>query len=139
MRTFSLGAGADVVKFTSTSADDANTIKNFTVTNDKLSFSKTTYTGLASATNVTTLSTTGAKVSGTDKIYVGTKEQIESLKSTQGGDKVYVAIVTSGDTGLGNIYTVTDSGTDNQAITPVLIGSIDNVAGLSFANFDLTS
>ena len=131
-----LNAGQDTVVFSATAADKVTNITNFDTNADKLQFSKTTYSGLATASSLEVLSGTGVKVGGTDKIYVGTKEQIESLK-TSSGTSVYVAIVTSGDAGLGNIYTVTDSGTADQAVNPVLIGSIDNVAGLSFANFDL--
>lgn len=132
-----LNAGKDTVVFSVTANNKETNITNFNTNADKLQFSKTTYAGLNNASTLTELNATGVAVSA-GKIYVGTKEQIESLK-TSGGTNVYVAIVTSGNAELGNIYTVTDKSTANQDTTLALIGSIDNVAGLSFANFDLTT
>ena len=134
VRTFSLGAGADTVVFSSKAAADANTITNFTVANDKLSFDDSVFGGSKGATDVTTA--TNQLAISTDKIYVGTKANIQSLKggTSSATNKTYVAVVTSGD-GVGEIYAVFDKNTNDTAeIT--LIGTIDNVENLAFTNFD---
>ena len=130
--TISLGSGADVVKFTSASSADANTITNFTVANDKLSFDGTVFAGSKSATDVTT-ATNQLEITA-NKIYVGTKANIQSLKGASSAtNNTYVAVVTSGD-GVGEIYAVAD--TNNSATaTTTLIGTIDNVENLAFTNF----
>ena len=133
MRTFSLGAGADTVVFSSTAADDANTITNFTVAGDKLEFSGTgtAWTGYdsTSATVETISSSTNAVK---NKVYVTTDvANIKGGADTSAQSKVIIAI----DSDDGNIYAVTTGSSSGAASTSVLIGSIDNWTGLTADNF----
>ena len=142
MRTFSLGAGADVVKFTSASADDANTITKFTVANDKLSFDKTAFDGFSSAADKITevSSATTVTTSSNTAIFRGTLSNLEThLKASASDDnnKVVIAIVT--DSGNEGIYSVTLSHTGGsaQASDIVKVGTLDgvNLSTLTIDNF----
>ena len=136
MRTFSLGDGADVVKFTLATANNENNITGFTVTGttaDKLNFDVKTFDGSSGFSDLTTLSSATTEITS-GKIYVGTKSQIQGLTgATSATKKTYVAVVNSGD-GVGEIYAVNDAN-NSAAADLVLIGTIDNVTGLAKENF----
>ena len=137
--TISLGAGADTVVFSSKSSADANTITNFTVANDKLSFAKAAFDGLGTLgtsgalTEVT--SSSSALSSAATTIYKGIKNDLQQyLKGTTSTfeNKVVVAIAT--DAGNEGIYaaTLTASGA-----TLVKVGTLDdvNLDTLTMSNF----
>ena len=135
----SLGAGADTVVFSSKLEADANTITNFTVANDKLSFAKAAFDGLGTLgtsgalTEVT--SSSSALSSAATTIYKGIKSDLQThLKGTTSTfeNKVVVAIAT--DAGNEGIYaaTLTASGA-----TLVKVGTLDdvNLDTLTMSNF----
>ena len=141
-----LGAGADVVKFNTVTGNDVLTITNFTggsaATADKLKLGNANFTGSSSATDLTAAVKDDTLAANT--IYVGTYDNIASLKTTGNGGgsttNSHVAIVTEGDKKFGEIYYIADDTSGaSKAVDLVKIGSIDNVASLTVSNFDFTA
>ena len=142
VRTFSLGAGADTVVFSSKSSADANTITNFGA-DDVLQFKTTSgqlFDGLA-----TTLDASGALTSvgssavsvasSATTVYKGTLANLAKLQGTSSfNNKVVVAVAT--DEGNEGIYAVTLKSTAD-ATSIVKVGTLTGVDldTLTMANF----
>lgn len=142
VRTFTLGAGADVVKFTVAAANNENTITNFTVANDKLSFDKTAFDGFSSAADTITevSSATNVDTSSNTAIFRGTLDNLKThLKAKAAGDDTKVVIAIATDVGNEGIYSVTLSHTGGsaQASDIVKVGTLDvvNLSTLTIDNF----
>ena len=140
--TISLGAGKDTVVFSSKSSADANTITNFTVANDKLSFAKAAFDGFNAAANTITdvSSATDVDTGNNTAIFRGELNNLKThLKAKTAGDntKVVIAIVT--DPGIEGIYSVTlKYSTSAEESEIVKVGTLDDVVDLStltIANF----
>ena len=133
MRTFSLGAGADVVKFTSASSADANTITNFgtDTVKDKLSFDKTNVFKVAG----TASSFDNASIANiaSNKVYKGTAEQIKAIKSSDNsGTSLGTTFAIATDTG--DIYAVTDTGKTGETVITDVIGNVGTTAATAITS-----
>ena len=133
MRTFSLGAGADVVKFTSASSADANTIIGFSTTGtkkDKLSFDKTNVFKAAANADAF-IAANGNTTIASDKVYKGTATQIKAIKNSS-SDALGTTFAIATDTG--EIYAVTDKGGASGFVDTVVIGSVDAAAAVAITS-----
>ena len=140
----SLGAGADTVVFSSKSSADANTITNFTVANDKLSFDKTVFNGFKSSSAADTItdvsSATDVDTSNNTAIFRGTLDNLKTyLKAKAAGDNTKVVIAIATDSSNEGIYSVTlkHNGTSAQLSDIVKVGTLDGVdlSTLTIDNF----
>ena len=135
MRTFSLGDGADVVKFTSASSADANTITNFTVANDKLSFAKAAFTGYASGSisafeDAYDNSSSSYKTATKGKAYFidGVTHTLKTAKTEFKNDSSAAAGITIVvDQSNGNIYAFNFNSTSAAATSFDLVGTVGTV------------
>ena len=136
VRTFSLGAGADVVNFdTITTSADKNSITGFTTGTDKLHFDATTFTGASgysSSSGYTDL--TSSTVLAKGKIYKATESVIKGTLSgaqTAAGKYIFIATDT-GDIYAANIVT----GTSQTAIADTnIIGTVGSSVTLAAGDF----
>ena len=134
MRTFSLGAGADVVKFTSASSADANTIIGFSTTGtkkDKLSFDKTNVFKAAASADAFTAANGNTTTIASDEVYKGTATQIKAIKNSS-SDALGTTFAIATDTG--EIYAVTDKGGNSGVVDTVVIGSVDAAAAVAITS-----
>ena len=132
MRTFTLGAGADVVKFTSASYADANTIKNFGTT-DKLSFLSTQFaiTGWTTSSSFTPTFKNNNNIEG-NKVYFGAAITDEAVAGLEKSAVAKALAITQ----TGGIYYIDD---DNSAtLTPILVGSV-NIDTLEAGNIEFVA
>lgn len=140
----SLGAGKDTVVFSSKSSADANTITNFTVANDKLSFDKTAFNGFNSAADTITdvsSSATAVDTANNTAIFRGTFDNLKAnLKAAAQTDNNKVVIAIATDVGNEGIYSVTlkhSGGGSADASDIVKVGTLDvvNLSTLTIDNF----
>ena len=127
MRTFSLGAGADVVKFTLATAGNENNITNFGTT-DKLSFLKTAFGSITWQASSGFTSTFSSDNIAANKVYFGaaiTDAAVNSLSSSGSANALAI-------TQTGKIYYLVDDGSD---VTPTLVGSV-NIDTLAADNIE---
>ena len=129
----SLGAGADVVKFTSADAANAKTITNFgtDTVKDKLYFDVNVFTGATSASTFTAAD--GSNTQFADgNVYSGTADNIKKIKSpgSSATNKVTFAIATD----TGEIYAVTGKGGSSSTVDTVVIGSVDADAAVAITS-----
>ena len=146
MRTFSLGAGAgaDVVKFTSASSADANTITNFTVANDKLSFDKTAFTGYASGSisafeDAYDSGSYKTATKGNAYFIDGVTHKLETAKTEFKNDSSAAAGITIVvDQSNGNIYAFNFNSTSAAATSFDLVGTVGSAgATLTASNLEV--
>ena len=145
MRTFSLGAGADVVKFTSASSADANTITNFTVANDKLSFDKTAFTGYASGSisafeDAYDNSGSSYKTATKGNAYFidGVTHTLENAKTEFKNGSAAAGITIVVDQSNGNIYAFNFNSTSAAATSFDLVGTVGSAgATLTVSNLEV--
>ena len=128
MRTFSLGAGADVVKFTAATTGNENNITNFGTT-DKLSFSATAFSNnWTASSNFESTFKDGTKIES-NKVYFGTAITDDALAGlATSGDVKALAI-----TQTGKIYYLVDD--NSTGVTPTLVGSV-NIDTLKAGNIE---
>ena len=128
MRTFSLGAGADVVKFTAATTGNENNITNFGTT-DKLSFLKTAFGNISWQTSSGFTETFSSNNIETNKVYFGTAITDDALDGlATSGDVKALAI-----TQTGKIYYLVDD--NSTGVTPTLVGSV-NIDTLKAGNIE---
>ena len=142
--TISLGAGKDTVVFSSKAAADANTITNFTVANDKLSFDKTAFTGYASGSISAfedAYDSGSYKTATKGKAYFidGVTHTLETAKTGFKNDSSAAAGITIVvDQSNGNIYAFNFNSTNAAATSFDLVGTVGSAgATLTASNLEV--
>lgn len=127
-----LGAGADVVKFTVATGTN-NDIKNFAIsgTTDKLSFLKTVFTALSVDNPTDFTAASGAVTFTANTVYKGTATQIKAIVNSS-SSTLGTTFAIATDTG--EIYAVTDKGSNSGVVDTVVIGSVDAAAAVAITN-----